>query len=69
LYVQEYTGARTFLRTVTKCLLYRFQDVSDRIEKEPADCEVVLSLEHCGLPVVKNDWRQHITVELQNGKN
>ncbi|XP_064627806.1 serine/threonine-protein kinase/endoribonuclease IRE1-like [Lineus longissimus] len=43
-----------------------FQDVSDRIEKEAADCEVVLSLEHCGLPVVQNDWRKHITVELQN---
>ncbi|XP_062617880.1 serine/threonine-protein kinase/endoribonuclease IRE1-like [Saccostrea cucullata] len=43
-----------------------FQDVSDRIEKEAADSEVVQHLERGGLEVVKFDWRRHITEELQN---
>ncbi|XP_033737119.1 serine/threonine-protein kinase/endoribonuclease IRE1-like [Pecten maximus] len=43
-----------------------FQDVSDRIEKETEQCEVVQKLEAGGSEVVKKDWRKNITVELQN---
>ncbi|XP_069123226.1 serine/threonine-protein kinase/endoribonuclease IRE1-like [Argopecten irradians] len=43
-----------------------FQDVSDRIEKETEQCEVVQKLEAGGSEVVKKDWRKNITAELQN---
>ncbi|CAG2191335.1 ERN1 [Mytilus edulis] len=43
-----------------------FQDVSDRIEKETVDSEVLICLEEKGLEVVKFDWRKHISEELQN---
>uniref|UniRef100_A0A8C1TBH6 Serine/threonine-protein kinase/endoribonuclease IRE1 n=1 Tax=Cyprinus carpio TaxID=7962 RepID=A0A8C1TBH6_CYPCA len=42
-----------------------FQDVSDRIEKEPLDGPIVRQLERGGRVVVKGDWREHITVPLQ----
>ncbi|KAK8755816.1 hypothetical protein V5799_001475 [Amblyomma americanum] len=42
-----------------------FQDVSDRIEKEPTDSPVVRRLERGGFEVVRGDWRDHITEELQ----
>ncbi|KAM4691160.1 LOW QUALITY PROTEIN: serine/threonine-protein kinase/endoribonuclease IRE1-like [Rhinophrynus dorsalis] len=42
-----------------------FQDVSDRIEKEALDGSLVKQLEKGGRPVVKMDWREHITVPLQ----
>ncbi|KAM8824539.1 serine/threonine-protein kinase/endoribonuclease IRE1 isoform 1-T1 [Synchiropus picturatus] len=42
-----------------------FQDVSDRIEKEPLDGPIVRRLEYGGRAVVKGDWREHITVPLQ----
>ncbi|XP_041077128.1 serine/threonine-protein kinase/endoribonuclease IRE1-like isoform X1 [Polyodon spathula] len=42
-----------------------FQDVSDRIEKEPLDGPIVKELERGGRSVVKFDWREHITVPLQ----
>ncbi|XP_022103307.1 serine/threonine-protein kinase/endoribonuclease ire-1-like [Acanthaster planci] len=42
-----------------------FQDVSDRIEKEALDCEILVTLETNAPDVVKNDWRQNITIELQ----
>lgn len=42
-----------------------FQDVSDRIEKEDEHCQVVQRLEQHGLPVIKQDWRNIISVELQ----
>uniref|UniRef100_H3BZ26 Serine/threonine-protein kinase/endoribonuclease IRE1 n=1 Tax=Tetraodon nigroviridis TaxID=99883 RepID=H3BZ26_TETNG len=42
-----------------------FQDVSDRIEKEPLDGSIVRQLERGGRAVVKGDWREHITVPLQ----
>lgn len=42
-----------------------FQDVSDRIEKEHEMCDVVMRLEHNGLPVVNFDWRQNISRVLQ----
>ncbi|GFY42242.1 hypothetical protein TNIN_97411 [Trichonephila inaurata madagascariensis] len=43
-----------------------FQDTSDRIEKEPDDSLIMKSLERFGYYVVKQDWREHITIELQN---
>uniref|UniRef100_A0A673HG50 Serine/threonine-protein kinase/endoribonuclease IRE1 n=1 Tax=Sinocyclocheilus rhinocerous TaxID=307959 RepID=A0A673HG50_9TELE len=42
-----------------------FQDVSDRIEKEPLDGPIVRQLERGGRVVVKGDWKEHITVPLQ----
>ncbi|XP_028674786.1 LOW QUALITY PROTEIN: serine/threonine-protein kinase/endoribonuclease IRE1 [Erpetoichthys calabaricus] len=42
-----------------------FQDVSDRIEKEPLDGLIVRQLENGGRKVVKQDWRAQITVPLQ----
>ncbi|XP_041941366.1 serine/threonine-protein kinase/endoribonuclease IRE1-like [Alosa sapidissima] len=42
-----------------------FQDVSDRIEKEPLDGPIVRQLERGGRAVVMGDWREHITVPLQ----
>ncbi|KAL0993143.1 hypothetical protein UPYG_G00103770 [Umbra pygmaea] len=45
--------------------LHFFQDVSDRIEKEPLDGPIVRQLERGGRAVVKLDWREHITVPLQ----
>jgi hypothetical protein len=44
-----------------------FQDVSDRIEKESESSLVVKKLEWGGDRVVKGDWRNHISMELQNG--
>jgi len=42
------------------------QDVSDRIEKEPVDSEVVMNLERGGIDVCRGDWRRHISIELQS---
>ncbi|XP_023670800.2 serine/threonine-protein kinase/endoribonuclease IRE1 isoform X1 [Paramormyrops kingsleyae] len=42
-----------------------FQDVSDRLEKEPADSPLVLRLESAGRVVVRTNWRMHISVPLQ----
>ncbi|KAL4624470.1 serine/threonine-protein kinase/endoribonuclease IRE2 [Arapaima gigas] len=42
-----------------------FQDVSDRIEKEPADSPIVQRLETAGRAVVRTNWRMHISVPLQ----
>uniref|UniRef100_A0A670KH24 non-specific serine/threonine protein kinase n=1 Tax=Podarcis muralis TaxID=64176 RepID=A0A670KH24_PODMU len=42
-----------------------FQDVSDRIEKEPADGPVVRALEARGQVVVRDNWRTHISIPLQ----
>ena len=49
-------------------LIFLFQDVSDRIEKEPLDGPIVRQLERGGRAVVKGDWREHITVPLQTGE-
>lgn len=54
-----------FFWTREKQMLF-FQDVSDRIEKEMPDSQVVQSLELGGSEVVKKDWRKNITEELQN---
>uniref|UniRef100_A0A6Q2Z3Q6 Serine/threonine-protein kinase/endoribonuclease IRE1 n=1 Tax=Esox lucius TaxID=8010 RepID=A0A6Q2Z3Q6_ESOLU len=42
-----------------------FQDVSDRIEKEPVDSPTVVRLETAGRAVVRTNWRMHISVPLQ----
>ncbi|KAI1896112.1 hypothetical protein AGOR_G00091460 [Albula goreensis] len=42
-----------------------FQDVSDRIEKEPTDSPIVVRLETAGRAVVRTNWRMHISVPLQ----
>ena len=44
-----------------------FQDVSDRIEKIEPDDPIVLNLEKNANAILKNNWRVHICVELQNG--
>ena len=43
------------------------QDVSDRIEKEPLDSVIVRALESGGLSVIKTDWKDNITEDLQQG--
>ncbi|XP_078273922.1 serine/threonine-protein kinase/endoribonuclease IRE1 isoform X2 [Rhinoraja longicauda] len=42
-----------------------FQDVSDRIEKEPVEGPIVSRLETGGRLVVRTNWRMHISVPLQ----
>ncbi|XP_019397368.1 PREDICTED: serine/threonine-protein kinase/endoribonuclease IRE2 isoform X1 [Crocodylus porosus] len=42
-----------------------FQDVSDRIEREPAEGPIVTALEAEGRAVVRMSWRMHISVPLQ----
>uniref|UniRef100_A0A8C3T222 Serine/threonine-protein kinase/endoribonuclease IRE1 n=1 Tax=Chelydra serpentina TaxID=8475 RepID=A0A8C3T222_CHESE len=42
-----------------------FQDVSDRIEKEPAEGPILTALESGGCSVVRLNWRAHISVPLQ----
>uniref|UniRef100_A0A8C5E7D8 non-specific serine/threonine protein kinase n=1 Tax=Gouania willdenowi TaxID=441366 RepID=A0A8C5E7D8_GOUWI len=49
-----------------KQLLF-FQDVSDRIEKEPLDGPIVVRLETAGRTVVRTNWRMHISSPLQAG--
>ena len=44
------------------------QDVSDRIEKEPEESELLLSLQKDSIPVVRGDWKVHLSTELQEGK-
>ena len=45
-----------------------FQDVSDRIEKEPFTSPIVQALEQGGLSVVRRDWRENITEDLKEGR-
>ncbi|KAM4698524.1 serine/threonine-protein kinase/endoribonuclease IRE2 [Rhinophrynus dorsalis] len=42
-----------------------FQDVSDRIEKEPLESPLIVSLETGARSVVRVNWRLHISVPLQ----
>ncbi|XP_030067185.1 serine/threonine-protein kinase/endoribonuclease IRE2 isoform X2 [Microcaecilia unicolor] len=42
-----------------------FQDVSDRIEKEPLSSPLVTALEFEGRSIVRVNWRLHISVPLQ----
>ena len=45
-----------------------FQDVSDRIEKEPEESELLASLQKDSIPVVRGDWKVHLGAELQEGE-
>ena len=45
-----------------------YKDVSDRVEKEPEGSFVVRRLEDGCDTVVKGDWKDHISIELYNGK-
>ncbi|XP_078520921.1 serine/threonine-protein kinase/endoribonuclease IRE2 isoform X1 [Lissotriton helveticus] len=42
-----------------------FQDISDRIEKEPADGPIMMALESDARSVVRVNWRLHISIPLQ----
>ncbi|XP_063170714.1 serine/threonine-protein kinase/endoribonuclease IRE2 [Candoia aspera] len=42
-----------------------FQDVSDRLEKEPADGPLVSALEAGSLAVVRGNWQVHLSAPLQ----
>jgi len=44
------------------------QDVSDRIEKEPDESELLVSLQKDSIPVVRGDWKVHLSSELQEGE-
>lgn len=48
-------------------MLY-LQDVSDRIEKEPEESELLVSLQKDSIPVVRGDWKVHLGSELQEGE-
>ncbi|XP_077475945.1 serine/threonine-protein kinase/endoribonuclease IRE1 [Stigmatopora argus] len=75
--IEQMLSTEPHLRPTAECVLKHpffwsldkelqfFQDVSDRIEKEPLDGPIVRQLERGGRAVVKSDWRQHITVPLQ----
>uniref|UniRef100_A0A8C9W2Z0 Serine/threonine-protein kinase/endoribonuclease IRE1 n=1 Tax=Scleropages formosus TaxID=113540 RepID=A0A8C9W2Z0_SCLFO len=75
--IERMIGARPHSRPSTACILKHpffwspekqlqfFQDVSDRIEKEPADSPIVQRLEAAGRAVVRTNWRMHISVPLQ----
>ncbi|XP_020626094.1 serine/threonine-protein kinase/endoribonuclease IRE1-like [Orbicella faveolata] len=42
-----------------------FQDVSDRIEKEDEESDLLVSLQKDSIPVVRGDWKVHLGSELQ----
>ncbi|XP_029433055.1 serine/threonine-protein kinase/endoribonuclease IRE2 [Rhinatrema bivittatum] len=42
-----------------------FQDISDRIEKEPTESPLVTALELGGRNIVRVNWRLHISIPLQ----
>ena len=48
-------------------ILQFLQDVSDRIEKIEPDDKIVLELEKSANSTLKNNWKTHICVHLQNG--
>ena len=45
-----------------------FQDVSDRIEKEAEESDLLVSLQKDSIPVVRGDWKVHLGSELQEGE-
>lgn len=53
----------------TLSLLLGTQDVSDRVEKEPAEGPIVSALESGGRAVVRTNWRMHISFPLQMGEH
>ncbi|XP_077575176.1 serine/threonine-protein kinase/endoribonuclease IRE1 isoform X2 [Stigmatopora nigra] len=53
-----------FFWSPQKQLLF-FQDISDRIENEPLDSEIMVNLESNRRGVIRINWRLHISVPLQ----
>lgn len=49
-------------------ILSYFQDVSDRIEKEAEESDLLVSLQKDSIPVVRGDWKVHLGSELQEGE-
>lgn len=49
-------------------LLSFCQDVSDRIEKESEESDLLVSLQKDSIPVVRGDWKVHLSSELQEGE-
>lgn len=49
-------------------ILSHFQDVSDRIEKEAEESDLLVSLQKDSIPVVRGDWKVHLGSELQEGE-
>ena len=43
--------------------------MSDRIEKEPEESELLVSLQKDSIPVVRGDWKVHLSSELQEGES
>lgn len=43
--------------------------MSDRIEKEPDDSALLQSLQKDSIPVVRGDWKVHLSSELQEGES
>ncbi len=54
---------------LTDVLVSILQDVSDRIEKEPATSPIVQALEQGARSVVRGDWRDNICDELRGGQS
>ena len=48
--------------------MMHLQDVSDRIEKESEDSELLMLLQKDSIPVVRGDWKVHLGIELQEGE-
>ena len=44
------------------------QNVSDRIEKEPDELQLLVLLQKDSIPVVRGDWKVHLSSELQEGE-
>lgn len=51
-----------------RVLVILFQDVSDRIEKESEESELLVLLQKDSIPVVRGDWKVHLGSELQEGE-
>ncbi|XP_053551268.1 serine/threonine-protein kinase/endoribonuclease IRE2 [Bombina bombina] len=75
--VEVMISSDPLLRPSSKCVLRHpffwspekqlqfFQDVSDRIEKEPLESPIIVALETDSRFVVRVNWRMHISVPLQ----
>ena len=53
---------------IVTLVLFSLQDVSDCIEKEPDESELLVSLQKDSIPVVRGDWKVHLSSELQEGE-
>ena len=68
---QRYTTKQILAHPLfwTKAKILQFlQDVSDRIEKIEPDDKIVLELERSSNTTLKNNWKTHICINLQNGE-